>query len=372
MTYKKWVSFWAVFGLGVVLSGCSTIDAQRPSWAQDSIDVTGSYFGDALSEPEFEGYGLNSSYKVKDGDLKLYLDPYERHLQLKKKYTQRRQIYYVRSGPHQYNPVACVLKIVTVFPLLTATSDFGKRKLKKQCNKTYDWSMRTKDLPPVEDGVGKAEIITRHYQDSDGSLSAKAKGGEWTLLINRLSGFNNTNRQGPLVWHVNKLVQFAFLDMEDVIELTVVQHRDGKTITNTMTLNEDESEAVIFRSKYDGAFRLKYTCRKCNANLTDNPYTDQEVLIWTTPVYYYKGDDRLGYIASCIEKRFDHLRNGNVAVERAATPSRVYKDHQYLYDNNAYTMVRRTRTPREPQLDDIRSCIDEKRFLDMEVTDQFR
>lgn len=357
-----------IFGVTFFLGGCGTINAQRSGYMNDKVYVSRHYLGEALAEPEFKEYGIKSSYKIKDGELKLYLDPYERYSQLKKRYAVNNKVYYVRTGPHGYSPGKCFFSVVTVLPMVFAVIDSGDRRLiKKWCNKTYEWERKNEELPAVLDGEGREEIIRRDYKDSDGNISAEVKVGKRAIKVDRLTGFKGVERGGPYVWNLNKIVNFSFFDVGDEVSINIEHYRKGEYFINEMNLGEEESEEVIFRDKYDGAFRLKYTCRLCNANLKDNFYTDQEVLIWTTGIYYYKGRGSLDFVASCIEKRFDNLRNGDVWVEEASTPARVYKDHQYLYDNDAYVMVRGVRTPREPDIDDIRSCIREKSYLDLEV-----
>ncbi len=91
------------------------------------------------------------------------------------------------------------------------------------------------------------------------------------------------------------------------------------------------------------------------------------MIIWRPNIVNYKGRGSLDFSASGIEKRFDNLRHADLSLEDADAPDDVYKEYQYLNDH--YVMVHGARTPREPDIDDIRSGIRERGYSDLEITE---
>ncbi len=357
-----------VIAIGFLLSGCGTINAGRPSYMTDRVYEKSRYYGDATSPAKFSHYDMNVSYEISDGDLEVKVDPFEVYTQEKALYAVKVEESYERRGPIRYSPPLCVFSVVTVFPVLFATFDRQiADDLQERCYKVYEWDKKTKPLPDESLGVQTVKFKGRNYRDAEGSLIFHMIVNGKTVSKMGLTGFKGAERKGPYSWTVNDWVDFSGIDEGDALSGSVLNIRNGVYLGKGFKIGKEETETLVYRSKYDGAFRLRYTCRLCNANLTDNFYTDQEVIIWRTNIFNYKGRGSLDFVASCIEKRFDHLRHGDVRVEDADSPDEVYKDYQYLSDH--YVMVRGARTPREPDIDDIRSCIRERGYSDLEITE---
>lgn len=363
----KVISTILVFWL-CLLSGCGTVNAERKSYMQDRVYEKNRYHGDATSPARFSHYGLNLDHEVSNGKLKIEVDPYEVYEQEKELYVVKVEETYRRIGPIRYSPPRCVFGVVTVFPVLFASFDRDYAdSLKKSCYKVYEWDEVKKELPAEMSGVETVNFQRRNYRDSDGVLLFHMMANGNVVSKMGLTGFNDAERSGSYSWTVNDWYDFSSIEKGEDLSVSVLNKRNNIYLAEKFDISKEDEETLVYRSKYDGAFRLRYTCRLCNANLTDNFYTDQEVMIWRTNVFNYKGRSSLEFIASCIEKRFDHLRHGDVSVEDADSPDDVYKDYQYLSDY--YVMVRGARTPREPDIDDIRSCIRERGYSDLEITE---
>ncbi|WP_150112580.1 hypothetical protein [Marinobacter nitratireducens] len=347
------------------LSGCGTYNAKRESYMQDKVYVTKHYFGDAVSEPKFSHYELRADYKVSDDELKVSVDPIEIYTQRKERFAIKKAVSYKRYGPIRYSPTRCVIGVIGVFPVVFALIDNDYAdSFKKACNKVYTWEREEKELPPEKAGVEAVSLERRDYRDSDGKLSLQL--GVNGKIVNGvfLTGFKGGNRNDAYVWNINNWYDFSQLNNDESLSIKIINDRDGETLVKDLSIKKNESEVLIFKSKYDGVFHLYYYCRLCNANLTDNFYTDQEVLIWRTRSYLYKGDDSLSFVSSCIEDRFDHLRHGNVLVRKASTPKKLMELNSFMYDR--YVPVRGVKSPDEPTPDQIRSCI-RKKDLDLVI-----
>lgn len=355
-----------VMGTGL-LSGCGTVNAERESYMQDRVYEKKRYHGAATSPAKFSHYGLNLDHEVSNGKLKVKVDPYEVYEQEKELYVVKVEQTYKRRGPIRYNPPMCVFSVLTVFPVLFASFDRQyANDMQKLCYKVYVWDEEKKELPAEKIGVEKVSSVGRGYRDADGYLSFQLKANEETINKVTLTGFNGRERNGAYSWTVNDWFNFSSIEEGRDLSVSVINKRNNVYLVEKSNVSREDAETLLYRSKYDGAFRLRYTCRLCNANLTDNFYTDQEVIIWRTGIYQYKGNSSLDFIASCIEKRFDHLRHGDIWVEEASTPERLYKEYSGMTGH--YVMVRGARTPRKPDADDVRSCIREKR-LDIKITE---
>lgn len=350
-----------------LLSGCGTINAERESYMVDKVYEKTRYFGDAVSSPEFSHYELRASYKTSDGKLLLNVDPVEINTQKKELYVINNEVSYQRYGPHRYNPALCVFQVVTVFNVLfSIIDDDYADNLKKNCYKVYSWKKNEEELPPEKAGVKAVETVGRNYHDTGGYLKFELFADGKKVNSMNLAGFKGDARSGAYTYTVNDWYDFSRLDENDSLKIKISNVRGSTYITKNLPIRKEDAELLVFKGKYDGAFRLTYTCTKCNANLTDNFYTDQEVFIWATGIYSYKGSGSLDYVSSCIEKRFDNLRHGHVWVEEASTPSQLLKEISML--SGSRVLIRgAARRPPKPDIDDIRSCIREERFLHLEV-----
>ncbi|WP_157755417.1 hypothetical protein [Marinobacter salinus] len=332
---------------------------------KDKVYVKSHYFGDAISEPEFSHYELRADYEVSDEKLMVSVDPVEIYTQKKERFAIKKEVSYKRYGPIRYSPTRCVISVVGVFPVLFAMIDNGYAdSFKKACNKVYEWHREEKELPPEKAGVKAVNLELRDYLDSDGKLNFQLRADGKLVNGVLLTGFKGGDRRGPYSWEINNWYDFSQLDNDDSLDVRIVNVREGKSLIRDLSIKSEDAENLIYKSKYDGIFHLYYYCRLCNANLTDNLYTDQEVLIWKTRNFLYKGDNSLDWVASCIEDRFDHLRHGNVLVREEGTPKQISYVNSFIYDD--YVWVRGVKPPGKPSTDDIRSCI-RKKGLDLEI-----
>lgn len=353
---------------GLELVGCGTINADRKGYMQDHTYEKNRYVGDAVSPEKFSNFELRADYTVSAGKLKLNVDPVEIYTQQKELYVVRNEVSYQRHGPYHYSPTRCVLSVVTVFNVLFAMIDQGYADdLEKLCYKVYEWKREEKELPPEKTGVKTVEVLARNYQDSNGTLGFRLRAGGKLVNKTNLTGFRGEDRHGPYSWTVNSWYDFSRLEDDDSLEIEIINRRGKVALDKTLAIAKEDAESVIFKSKYDGIFQLYYTCRLCNANLTDNFYTDARRIIWYSNVYLYKGKGSLDFVASCIEDRFDRLRHGDVRVMRANTPKgrNIWPD---IY--SSYGKVRGVKVPGEPTVDDIQSCIRKKR-LDIEIKNYY-
>ena len=101
-----------------------------------------------------------------------------------------------------------------------------------------------------------------------------------------LTGFRGEERRGPYSWTVNSWYDFSRLEDDDFLEIEIINRRGKVALDKTLAIAKEDAESVSFKSKYDGIFQLYYTCRLCNANLTDNFYTDARRIICTAMSIY--------------------------------------------------------------------------------------
>jgi len=353
---------------GLALVGCGTINADRESYMKDAVYEKERYFGDAVSEPAFSRYELRGKYEVDEEKLNIHIDPVEIYTQEKEEFVVRRKVSYERYGPYGYSPGMCVFKVVMVFDVLfSMIDDDNAEDLQETCDKGYEWKREEQEQPPEKTGVKTVELLARNYQDSSGSLVFQLRADGKRVNKVNLTGFRGKERRGPYSWTVNSWYDFSRLEDDDSLAIEIINRRGKVALDKTLAIAKEDAESVIFKSKYDGIFQLYYTCRLCNANLTDNFYTDARRIIWYSNVYLYKGKGSLDFVASCIEDRFDRLRHGDVRVMRANTPKgrNVWPD---IY--SSYGTVRGVKAPDEPTVDDLQSCIRKKR-LDLEIKNYY-
>jgi hypothetical protein len=307
---------------GLALVGCGTINADRESYMKDAVYEKERYFGDAVSEPAFSRYELRGKYEVDEGNLNIHIDPVEIYTQEKEEFVVRRKVSYERYGPYGYSPGMCVFKVVMVFDVLfSMIDDDYAEDLQETCYKVYEWKREEQEQPPEKTGVKTVELLARNYQDSSGSLVFQLRADGKRVNKVNLTGFRGKERRGPYSWTVNSWYDFSRLEDDDSLEIEIINRRGKVALDKTLAIAKEDAESVIFKSKYDGIFPLYYTCRLCNANLTDNFYTDARRIIWYSNVYLYKGK-MPSYLLLKITDSASSLAIANV-LSRATFPLRL-------------------------------------------------
>lgn len=358
---KKFVIFFLFLS---VLSGCGTINAERKAYMTDSVYEKERYLGGDVSEPRFSHYDLRGKYDVSKGSLKVYVDPLEVYTQEKEQFVVRQEVTYKRYGPYGYSPVGCAFGVVTVFPLLFAIFDDSyARNLKKSCYKVYEWRKKNNDLPAERLGTEEVEIVERNYTDSQVGLYLQIYANGKQVNRQGLSGFSGKERRGAYVWTVNDWFDFSRLDSGAKLRVDITNIRGSKTLSKSMVLTNEESEALVFNGKYDGLVQYYYVCSKCNADLQTNYYSDAQRIVWFSGMYKFKADrgSDLDRVASCLGERFNTTgSNGYVTLMRANTPAEAAREWPMAYQ--AYGRVQPNGRIDKPGIEDLQACARSKRL----------
>lgn len=360
------VRSFLVMLLGGLIGGCASINYDRPSYAVDTVVTKGHYLGDPTSEPVFKEYDLYVDYSFEGEDINIQVDPVEIYTQSKSRFVEKEEVYYKRIGPYGYSPPRCFISVVTVFNVLFATFDKGiARDLKKMCNKVYEWERYTRDVDDERLEDKAVTLVGRNYIDSEGAVDFLMRANGNVINHSRLTGFSETNRKGAYSWSINEWYDFSRVDDDASISIELKNKRKRGVVSKTITLSDEDAEAIIFQSKYDGLVQYYYVCSKCNADLSSNYYSDTQRIVWFSNKYKYKsgGGLDLDRVASCLSDRFDTTKgNGFVRTMRASTPEGARRWHKTY---QAYGQVRTSRGVREPKLADLQSCVRAKN-LDIE------
>ena len=132
------------------------------------------------------------------------------------------------------------------------------------------------------------EIVERNYTDSQGGLYLKIYADGKQVNRQGLSGFSGKEMRVAYVWTVNDWFDFSRLDSGAKLRVDITNIRGSKTLSKSMVLTNEESEALVFNGKYDGLVQYYYVCSKCNADLQTNYYSDAQRIVWFSGKYKFK------------------------------------------------------------------------------------
>lgn len=359
MQYRPCIIMLFIFVLG--LAGCTT----RGQYYPEKVYYDGHYT--EYSEPEsdkiFDRYDLSVSYKVKDDELWLYVDPVEVYHQNFAQYAYGKRRYSKKNYVDPDLP-SCISFTILVIPILIANDEW-----RRECFGMYFWDENTESLGKEKVGtVSDNNILERRYRDQDGNVRLEVFADGKRIRSSNLIGFKGSQK-GALAYKLD-WIDYGKLDENSDLTLKMTNNRAGKTLVKKLSVSRDDTEFLVFKSKYDGAAAFMYVCEKCDVNMKYLKYYDYKHKIWVTNVYSYKGGDEPSRIEVCLQKRFGRKGRGYghtyvKTVERStrSSTSRLLSDYidyykpdlEYL-EHDGWVSGSVSKRFREPRVDDLNAC----------------